>query len=62
MRLLFFIFIFTLCSCSTDTVKQMTYETVQNLHQQECQKNRSLTDCDTRQNYDNYQQSLKEIK
>ena len=62
MQLFPFILIFTLCSCSTNTVKHMTYETVQNLRQEQCQKNKSLTDCDTRQNYDNYQRNLKETQ
>ncbi len=64
MQLLFVVFIFTLCSCSTstDTAKQMTYETVQNIRQGQCQKNLSLTDCESRQNYDSYQQNLKDVQ
>jgi hypothetical protein len=62
MRLSLFILIFMLCSCSADTVKRLTYESVQNLRQQQCQKNLSATDCNTRQSYDSYQQDLQEVK
>jgi hypothetical protein len=62
MRLCLFFLIFTLCGCSADTVKRLTYEAGQNLRQQQCQKNLSATDCNTRQSYDSYQQNLQEVK
>jgi hypothetical protein len=61
MRIFFLSFIFTLYGCSADTVKRVTYNTVQNLGQQQCQKNLA-TDCKTQQNYDLYQNELKVVQ
>jgi hypothetical protein len=62
MRFFLFLLIFTLSGCSADTVQRLTYESVQNLRQQQCQKNLSATNCNTRQSYDSYQQNLQELK
>ncbi|CAG1770131.1 hypothetical protein BAC3_00814 [uncultured bacterium] len=51
--------LFMLCGCSANTVKQLAYDTVQDMHQQQCQKNLSL-ECRS-QSYDEYQRDLKEI-
>lgn len=48
---------FNIYGCSADTAKRLAYETVQNLKQQECQKNK-VTDCNNRQSYDQYRQEL----
>jgi hypothetical protein len=62
MRLFFLYLILTLYGCSADTVKRATYNTVQNIGQQQCQKSRVTDDCNTRQNYDQYQQDLKTVQ
>jgi hypothetical protein len=62
MRLLLLVLILTVCACSTDTVKRLSYEAGQTLRQQQCQKNLSAADCNARQSYDSYKQNLNEIK
>ncbi len=44
--------------CSADSAKRITYETLQNIQQQQCLKAQGL-DCDKRQSYDDYQRQLK---
>ncbi len=56
--LLFFCLSATVCGCSADSAKRITYETLQNVRQQQCQKEQAA-DCDKRQSYDDYQQQLK---
>jgi hypothetical protein len=46
--------------CNTETVKRTTYETLQNIHQQECLKNPSL-DCEERDAYDTYTKKRQEV-
>lgn len=62
MRLLAIILLFIsvgyLSGCSVDNVKRLSYETIQNLRQQQCEKNRA-TECNQRQSYDQYQDDLK---
>jgi hypothetical protein len=48
-------------ACSTETAKRTTFETLQNLRQQECQKNGDA-DCQKRENYDEYQRMKQEEK
>ena len=48
--------------CSTDTAKRTAYETLQNVHQQECLKNPSASDCEKRESYDDYQRKRKELE
>jgi len=46
-------------ACSTETAKRTTFETLQNLRQQECRENRG-TDCQKRESYDDYQRKRQE--
>ena len=48
-------------ACSTETAKRTTFETLQNLRQQECQKNGDA-DCQKRESYDEYQRMKQEEK
>lgn len=47
--------------CSTDTAKRTAYETLQNVHQQECLNNPSASNCEKRESYDDYQRRRKEL-
>lgn len=40
--------------CSSDMAKRTAYETMQNVHQQECLKNPAM-ECGKRQSYENYE-------
>jgi len=56
--------LFSLCmidGCSSETVKRTTYETLQNIREQECMKNPS-SDCSRRDTYDQYQKQRKEVE
>jgi len=46
-------------ACSTETAKRTTYETLQNLRQQECRKNGDA-DCQKRESYDEYQREKRD--
>lgn len=46
--------------CSTDSAKTITYETLQNMGQQQCEKSLS-PDCPKRESYDDYQRKRKEL-
>jgi uncharacterized lipoprotein len=48
-----------LAACSTEKLKRAGFETLQNVKQQQCQKE-SPEGCDERQSYDTYQDKLKE--
>ena len=48
-----------IAACSTETAKRTTYETLQNLRQEECQKNGDA-DCQKRESYDEYQRLKQE--
>ena len=50
-----------IAACSTETAKRTTFETLQNLRQQECQKNGDA-DCQKRESYDEYQRQKQEAK
>jgi hypothetical protein len=41
-------------ACTTESAKRATFETLQNVRQQECEKNRD-PDCQKRESYDEYQ-------
>ncbi len=44
-----------LCTgCSSETVKRTTYETLQNVKEQNCRQDPSI-DCEKRETYDDYQ-------
>lgn len=47
--------------CSTEALRRTAYETLQNLGQQECEKNPS-DDCEKRLSYDEYQREREELK
>jgi len=51
----------SMAGCSTDTAKRTAYETLQNVHQQECLKNPSASNCEKRESYDDYQRRRKEL-
>jgi len=56
--------LFYLCmiaGCSSETAKRTTYETLQNIREQECMKNPS-SDCGRRDTYDQYQKQRKEVE
>jgi len=47
--------------CGSEIAKRTAYETLQNVHQQECMKNPSL-DCEKRENYDEYERKRKNLE
>ncbi len=47
-------------ACSTDSAKRLTFETLQNVKEQECQKERS-SDCQKREGYDDYHRKQIEL-
>ena len=47
--------------CSSVSAKRTAYETMQNVRQQECLKNRS-SDCGKRESYDDYERKRKELE
>jgi len=47
--------------CSGDTAKRTAYETLQNVHQQECLKDPSLK-CEKRESYEDYEHKRKELE
>ena len=48
-----------LAACSTESAQRTTFETLQNLRQQECAKNHDA-DCQKRENYDEYQRQRRQ--
>jgi uncharacterized lipoprotein len=49
--------------CSSDTAKRTAYETLQNVHEQDCLKDPdSPSDCGKRDSYDTYQRQRKELE
>lgn len=49
------VLLMTFCTgCSSETVRRTAYETLQNVHQQECMRDRSM-DCGQRESYEDYQ-------
>ena len=49
-----------LAGCSSESAKRTAYETLQNVHEQQCLKNPSQ-DCGKRETYDQYQKQRKEL-
>jgi len=46
--------------CSSETAKRTAYETLQNVHEQDCLKNlKSPEDCGKRESYDDYERKRK---
>ena len=53
--------VFALVSgCSSEMAKRTAYETLQNVHEQECLKNPAMN-CGKRDSYDDYQRKRKEL-
>ena len=49
--------------CSAETAKRTTYETLQNIREQECLKDpNSPSDCGKQDSYDTYQRQRKELE
>ncbi len=49
--------------CSSEAAKRTAYETLQNVHEQECLKNRtSPDDCGKRESYDDYERKRKALE
>lgn len=47
--------------CSSESAKRTAYETLQNVHRQECLKNLS-SDCEKRESYEDYERKRKELE
>ncbi|MEO6976197.1 MAG: hypothetical protein ABI144_10065 [Gallionella sp.] len=47
--------------CSSETAKRTAYETLQNVHEQECLKNPAM-DCGKRGSYENYEHQRKSLE
>jgi len=52
--------IFTISSCSKESLKRTGYETLQNVQEQRCQKDLS-SECPERESYDAYQRKMEEL-
>jgi hypothetical protein len=48
-------------ACTPDSLKRTTYETMENLKQQECQRDFSY-ECPERQHYEDYQRDKEELE
>ena len=49
--------------CSSETAKRTAYETLQNIHEQECLKDpNSPSDCRKRDSYEDYQRQQKALE
>jgi hypothetical protein len=60
-RLLSLAIIALAAGCSSDTAKRTAYETLQNIHEQECLNNPSLK-CEKREYYDDYERKRKALE
>jgi hypothetical protein len=49
------------CACSTESWKRTGYETLQNIHQQQCEKTFSM-ECGERKSYDAYRREVEELE
>jgi hypothetical protein len=49
------------CACSTESWKRSGYETLQNIHQQQCEKNLS-TECSERKSYEAYRREVEGLE
>ena len=61
VRALFLAIVVLTAGCSADTAKRTTYETLQNVREQECLKNPSA-DCGKRQSYEDYERQRKALE
>jgi uncharacterized lipoprotein YajG len=53
--------LFVLAGCSAETAKRTTYETLQNIRQQECNRTPSV-DCEKRDSLEVYEDKRQEVK
>jgi len=52
-----------IAGCSSETAKRTAYETLQNVHEQECLKNPdSSSECSKRESYEDYQRQRKTLE
>ena len=49
------------CACSTESWKRTGYETLQNINQQQCEKNLSM-ECDERTSYEAYRREVEDYE
>jgi hypothetical protein len=61
IRVLCLVVVALVSGCSSETAKRTTYETLQNVHEQECLKNPAM-DCGKRDSYEDYQRKRKELE
>lgn len=54
-------FCVVMTACSSEGVRRTTYETLQNVGEQQCEKELS-SDCPERQSYDEYRRSQQEAR
>ncbi len=52
--------IFVISSCSSESLKRTSYETLQNIGQQQCE-NELSSECQERESYDDYQKKRKDV-
>jgi hypothetical protein len=62
IRVLCLVIITLTTGCSADTAQRTSYETLQNVREQECLKNPSSSDCRRRNTYEDYQRKRKELE
>ncbi len=55
-------FVALLSGCSSETAKRTTYETLQNVREQECLKNPSASNCGKRDSYEDYERQRKTLE
>jgi hypothetical protein len=48
--------------CSSETAKRTAYETLQNVHEQECLKNPPAENCGKRDSYEDYERQRKALE
>lgn len=53
--------IIVFCGCSSESLNRIGYETLQNVEEQQCQKDLT-SECPERESYDNYQSTRKEAE
>ncbi len=49
------------CACTTESWKRTGYETLQNIHQQQCEKNLSM-ECEERKSYEAYRREVEDYE
>ena len=54
-------FVFGILSCSSESLKRTSYETLQNIGEMQCNRELS-TECPKRESYDDYQRKRKGVE